>query len=90
MRTTYCGLVKMCIRDRFDAVHGIALVQQQLGQVGTVLAGDAGDECGLGHGGVRSEQSLKISPPAGVSHAPPARCGFVGYSPPVDLSKTVV
>jgi hypothetical protein len=28
-------------------VHGVALVQQQLGEVRAVLAGDAGDECRL-------------------------------------------
>jgi hypothetical protein len=37
-----------------DAVHRIALFQQELGQVGTVLAGDAGDKGNLarqnGHG----------------------------------------
>jgi len=35
-----------------DAVHDVTFFQQQLGQIGAVLAGDAGDECnlGLGHG----------------------------------------
>ena len=33
-----------------DAVDGVALVQQEFGQIGAVLAGDAGDECGLGYG----------------------------------------
>jgi hypothetical protein len=28
-----------------DAVHFVALVQQEFRQVGAVLAGDAGDEC---------------------------------------------
>jgi hypothetical protein len=28
-----------------DAVHLVTLRQQQLGEVGTVLTGDAGDEC---------------------------------------------
>src|SRR5262249_31786323 len=30
------------------AVHRVALVEQELGEVGAVLAGDAGDECGAG------------------------------------------
>ena len=33
------------LRAALDAVHLIALLQQELGQVGAVLAGDAGDEC---------------------------------------------
>jgi len=32
-----------------DAMHHIVLLEQQLGQVGAVLAGDAGDDCGFGH-----------------------------------------
>ena len=32
-----------------DAVHDVALVEQELGQVGAVLPGDAGDECRLRH-----------------------------------------
>jgi len=32
-----------------DAVDGVALFQQEFGQVGAVLAGGAGDECGFGH-----------------------------------------
>src|SRR5665811_979955 len=39
----------MCIRDRLYAVDGVALLQEKLGQVGPVLAGDAGYEGGLGH-----------------------------------------
>ena len=35
------------------AVHLVALVQQQLGKVGAVLAGDAGDEGGSRHGSDR-------------------------------------
>ena len=35
-------------------VHLVALRQQQLGEVGAVLAGDAGDECALGQGLLRS------------------------------------
>ena len=31
----------------FDAMHLVALVEQELRQVGSVLAGDAGDECFL-------------------------------------------
>ena len=44
------GVERRCAPDQ--PVHLVALVQQQLGQVGAVLAGDAGDECalGLGHG----------------------------------------
>ena len=34
----------------FDAVDGVAFVQQEFGEIGAVLAGDAGDECGFGHG----------------------------------------
>ena len=30
-----------------DAVHDIAFAEQQLGQIGAVLPGDAGDQCGL-------------------------------------------
>ena len=30
-----------------DAVDFVALLEQQLGEVGAVLAGDAGDECDL-------------------------------------------
>ena len=33
------------------AVDLVSLVEQQLGEVRAVLAGDPGDECGLGHGG---------------------------------------
>jgi hypothetical protein len=32
-----------------DAVHVVALVEQELGEVGAVLAGDAGDECDFFH-----------------------------------------
>ena len=32
-----------------DAVHHVALLEQELGQVGAVLPGDAGDECRLCH-----------------------------------------
>ena len=32
------------------ADHLVALVEQELGEVGAVLAGDAGDERALGHG----------------------------------------
>ena len=31
----------------FDAMNGVALLQQQLCKVGSILSGDAGDECGL-------------------------------------------
>ena len=34
-----------------DAVHLVALLEQQLGQVGAVLAGDPGDERLLRHSG---------------------------------------
>ncbi len=33
----------------FNAVHGVALVKQELGQVGAVLAGNAGNEGGFVH-----------------------------------------
>ena len=36
-------------RAALDAVHLVALVEQELGEVGAVLAGDAGDQCDLGH-----------------------------------------
>jgi hypothetical protein len=32
-----------------DAVDDLALFQEELGEVGAVLTGDAGDECGFGH-----------------------------------------
>ena len=32
-----------------DAVHFVALAQQKFGEVGAVLAGDAGDECDFLH-----------------------------------------
>ena len=35
--------------DQSDAMHLVALVQQELGQIGAVLAGNAGDECDFGH-----------------------------------------
>ena len=38
------------LRPADHADHLVALVEQQLGQVGAVLAGDAGDERTLGHG----------------------------------------
>ena len=31
----------------FDSMNGVALLQQQLSKVGSILSGDAGDECGL-------------------------------------------
>jgi len=37
-------------RAALDAVDFVALVEQELGEVGAVLAGDAGDECfAVGH-----------------------------------------
>ncbi len=33
-----------------DAMDDVALVEQQFGEVGAVLAGDAGDECNFGCG----------------------------------------
>ena len=39
-----------------DAVHDVALLEQEFGQIGPILAGDPGDErdlgLGFGHGGV--------------------------------------
>jgi hypothetical protein len=35
-------------RAALDAVDFVALGEQQLGEVGAVLAGDAGDECDFG------------------------------------------
>jgi len=32
-----------------DAVDGIALREEELGEIGAILAGDAGDECSLVH-----------------------------------------
>ena len=32
-----------------DAVHVVALVEQEFGEIGAVLAGDAGDECDFIH-----------------------------------------
>jgi len=37
-------------RSALDAVHHVALLQQELGEVGAVLAGHAGDEGGFGWG----------------------------------------
>jgi hypothetical protein len=36
----------------------LALVQQQLRQVGAVLAGDAGDQGGFGHGPLKNQTTL--------------------------------
>jgi hypothetical protein len=33
----------------FDAVHHVALFEQQFGEIGAVLTGDAGDQRGLSH-----------------------------------------
>ena len=38
----------LCVEKRgppFDAVNGIALIDQKLGQVGAILTGNAGDQC---------------------------------------------
>ncbi len=40
-------------RAPLDAVHLVALGEQQFGEVGAVLAGHAGDECSLGHAQVQ-------------------------------------
>jgi len=46
-----------------DAVDHVAFVQQQLGELGAGLAGDAGDECNLGCGHVLlGPASLRLSP----------------------------
>jgi hypothetical protein len=37
-------------RPALDAVDDVSLVEQELGEVGAVLAGDAGDESDFGHG----------------------------------------
>jgi|APEBP8051072433_1049376.scaffolds.fasta_scaffold00708_14 hypothetical protein len=54
--STYGSLIQMVDavgveqrRAPLDAVHDVALPQQELGEVGAVLAGEAGDECGPGH-----------------------------------------
>ena len=52
-----------------DAVDGVALVQQEFGQIGAVLAGDAGDECGLGHGATGDEVAGKWEPQYSRSQA---------------------
>ncbi len=37
-------------RAALDAVHDVAFRQQQFGEIGAVLTGDAGDQCNLvGH-----------------------------------------
>ena len=36
-------------RAALDAVHHVALAEQELGEVGAVLAGDAGDQCDWRH-----------------------------------------
>ncbi len=45
------------MRQRFGALDAaddaedlVALLEQEFGEVGTVLAGDAGDDCAFGHG----------------------------------------
>ncbi len=38
-----------CAQAPGDAEDLVALVEEEFGQVGAVLAGDAGDECALGH-----------------------------------------
>ena len=43
----------------FDAVHDVAFFQQEFGQVGAILAGDAGDE-----GGFHSLLVLECAPDA--------------------------
>ena len=35
-------------RPTHETVHLVAFVQQQVGQIGTVLAGDAGNQCASG------------------------------------------
>ena len=51
MRSSRCSM-----RQKFgaagaadDGVHLVALLEQQLGEIGAVLAGDAGDQCAFGH-----------------------------------------
>jgi hypothetical protein len=44
-----------------DAVHGVALFQQEFRQVGAVLAGDAGNQGGfLGHGGWGAPAGVQV------------------------------
>jgi hypothetical protein len=40
-------------RSALDAVDRVAFLEQEFGQILSVLAGDAGDECGLAHGALR-------------------------------------
>ncbi len=43
-----------------DAVNDIALLEQEFGKVGAVLAGDAGNECGFGHDFLPSFQGERL------------------------------
>jgi hypothetical protein len=43
-------------RAALDAVDDVALGEQEFGEVGAVLAGDAGDECGF-HGPLRCDHA---------------------------------
>ena len=44
-------------RAAFDAVDGVAFLEQEFGEIGTILAGDAGDQCGFAHGAKDDEVS---------------------------------
>jgi len=50
----------------FNAVDDVALVQQELGEIRAVLAGDAGDECGFVHGSI----SLSVGFAFGLAGGP--------------------
>jgi hypothetical protein len=41
-------------------VNDIALLEQEFGKVGAVLAGDAGNECGFGHDFLPSFQGERL------------------------------
>ena len=43
-----------------ESVHLVALVEQQLREVGAVLSGDPGDECTLRHGGTVSSRLMHL------------------------------
>jgi hypothetical protein len=55
-------------RPAFQAMHSIALPQQEFGKVGTILAGDACYECVAGHISNPEQDSLKTFEQE--------RCGF--------------
>ena len=56
-----------------EAEDLVALVEQQLGEVGAVLAGDAGDECALAHGGPLGRDPVQRVPIVSLGTRPITR-----------------